>query len=173
MFDQAYIDYIAHFHGTRDYFECHELLEERWKEDTPLDKNAVWVGLIQLAVALYHHRRGNFIGAKRTIKKAKSILASHYSNLGKYGLDAEALQSTIDLIRERIEQHEPYKSIELPILSAELKEAALLRCKEWGISYNSPSNLDDVSIVHRHSVRDRSDVIQERKDALVERQKNR
>ncbi|WP_345239100.1 DUF309 domain-containing protein [Pontibacillus salipaludis] len=173
MFDQAYIDYLAHFHGTRDYFECHELLEERWKEDTPLDKNAVWVGLIQLAVSLYHHRRNNFIGAKRTIEKAETILTSHYNILGQYGLDAKALLSKIDLIRERIDQHKPYKSIELPILSPELKEAASVRCKEWGISYNTPSNLDDVSIVHRHSMRDRSDVIQERKDALVERQKNR
>ena len=39
MYSQAYIDYLVHFHGDRDYFECHELLEEHWKktkEDTAI-----------------------------------------------------------------------------------------------------------------------------------------
>ncbi|MCD5323052.1 MULTISPECIES: DUF309 domain-containing protein [Pontibacillus] len=169
MFEQAYIDYLAHFHGTRDYFECHELLEERWKEDKPLDKNALWVGLIQLAVSLYHHRRENFNGAKRTIQKAEAILTDHYGELGEYGLDAKALLSMIDTIRYRIEHEQPYQSMEIPLMSDELKKAASLRCKEWGISYNTPSDLHDETIIHRHSMRDRTDVINERLEALSQR----
>ena len=27
-FPLKYIDFLVHFHGDRDYFECHEILEE-------------------------------------------------------------------------------------------------------------------------------------------------
>ncbi|PAD68333.1 hypothetical protein CHH83_14265, partial [Bacillus sp. 7586-K] len=33
MYDQEYIDFLVHFHCDRDYFECHEILEEHWKKD--------------------------------------------------------------------------------------------------------------------------------------------
>ncbi|MEH7501602.1 DUF309 domain-containing protein, partial [Neobacillus drentensis] len=28
MYPTEYIQFLAHFHGDRDYFECHELLED-------------------------------------------------------------------------------------------------------------------------------------------------
>ena len=58
-FPQKYIEYLVHFHGDRDYFECHEILEEYWKKIDNGNKESIWVGLIQLAVANYHHRRKN------------------------------------------------------------------------------------------------------------------
>ncbi len=64
MYPKAYIDYLVEFHATRDYFECHEILEEYWKEDPPKKRKRYWVGFIQLAVALYHHRRQNTAGQK-------------------------------------------------------------------------------------------------------------
>ncbi len=33
MYPNAYLDYLVYFHGHRDYFECHEVLEEYWKKD--------------------------------------------------------------------------------------------------------------------------------------------
>lgn len=51
-YPQAYIEYLEYYHGARDYFECHEVLEEYWKENPSSPLSAAWVGLIQLAVAM-------------------------------------------------------------------------------------------------------------------------
>ena len=32
QYPEAYTDYLCYFHGARDYFECHEVMEEYWKE---------------------------------------------------------------------------------------------------------------------------------------------
>lgn len=53
MYPKAYIEYLVHFHSDRDYFECHEILEEHWKQD---GRNKGWLVLIQTAVAFYHYR---------------------------------------------------------------------------------------------------------------------
>ena len=31
MYPTEYIQFLIHFHGDYDYFECHEILEEYWK----------------------------------------------------------------------------------------------------------------------------------------------
>ena len=48
-YPEAYIDFLVHFHGDRDWFECHERLEEYWKEHPDDPKSDTWVGLIQVA----------------------------------------------------------------------------------------------------------------------------
>lgn len=74
MYPKPYIDYLVYFHTNRDYFECHEVLEEHWKVADPRHRNVLWVGLIQVAVSLYHHRRSNYVGAERTMKKQFQFL---------------------------------------------------------------------------------------------------
>ncbi|WP_260405419.1 DUF309 domain-containing protein, partial [Paenibacillus sp. 598K] len=65
IYPDDYIQYLIEFHVTRDYFECHELLEEYWKEQPGDDPfYDTWVGLIQIAVSQYHHRRSNHRGAR-------------------------------------------------------------------------------------------------------------
>ncbi|WP_238323048.1 DUF309 domain-containing protein [Gorillibacterium massiliense] len=32
-YDPLYIAFIWHFNGDRDYFECHEVLEELWLQE--------------------------------------------------------------------------------------------------------------------------------------------
>lgn len=32
MYPAEYLEYLVYFHADRDYFECHEILEEYWKE---------------------------------------------------------------------------------------------------------------------------------------------
>ncbi|KPC99353.1 hypothetical protein LR69_02339 [Geobacillus sp. BCO2] len=71
MYPNAYIEYLVHFHSDRDYFECHEILEEHWKQD---GRNKGWLVLIQMAVAFYHYRRGNTSGALRLIRRARALL---------------------------------------------------------------------------------------------------
>lgn len=169
MYDQAYVDYLAHFHGTRDYFECHELLEERWKEETPLDKQSLWVGLIQLSVSLYHYRRGNMAGALRTLGKAKDIIQSKQDDLESYGLDQDQMLSLLDSLQNNMNKGEPYQSVELPIIHDELLSLVKHRCEVFGSKFGLPSDVQNEHLIHRHSMRDRTDVIQEREAELRKR----
>ncbi len=56
------------------YFEAHELLEDFWREHRGPDR-AFYQGLIQVAVALHHHERGNAVGAARVASRARRNLA--------------------------------------------------------------------------------------------------
>ena len=70
LFHPLFIDYCAYFNGNEDYFECHEVLEEYWKEIAPKEKLHPLVGYVQLATSMYHWRRANFNGATRMMSKA-------------------------------------------------------------------------------------------------------
>lgn len=86
-FPTSYIQYLAHFHGDRDYFECHETLEEYWKATDAGNKKSIWVALILLAVSTYHHRRNNFPGAIRTLTKAEEIFSETKEATARLGID--------------------------------------------------------------------------------------
>lgn len=81
----AYIEYLAHFHGSRDYFECHELLEAHWKLEQNHERKVIWHGLIQVAVASYHERRGNFAGAVKMMEQAVNRLSPYEAPTGISG----------------------------------------------------------------------------------------
>lgn len=173
MYPNAYIEFLAHFHGDRDYFECHEILEEYWKLVDCGNKDSIWVGFIQLAVSSYHHRRGNFQGAKRTLQKAWKVFTLKKDSLLELGLDPQLL---ISLVQDRlwmIEEKTIYKSMDLPIndsiLLAECKKTAETLGFQWG----SVSDLSDAELVHRHKWRDRTSVIEERNHALKIRKGNK
>src|SRR5690242_7119745 len=59
-----------------DYFECHEVLELAWTPERG-PRRLFLQGLIHVAVALYHHRRGNPEGAIRQLNKALRKLAAY------------------------------------------------------------------------------------------------
>ncbi|MBM6619933.1 DUF309 domain-containing protein [Bacillus suaedaesalsae] len=162
MYPRAYIEYLVHFHGDRDYFECHEILEEYWKEDERGKRKEYWVAFIQVAVSLYHHRRSNFGGARRMMKNALSIFEKEKEAILKLGLDDVAL---LALIRKQMisqEKKEPYRSISLPIKDSLLLKLCLDLCSEKDITWLSDSDLNNELIVNKHKLRDRSDVIEER-----------
>lgn len=166
MYPKAYIDYLIHFHGDRDYFECHEILEEYWKEVDPNNKQSIWVGLILLAVSNYHHRRGNFPGAKKTIAKSIAILKNEKKRLLQLGIDTEQLMKDLLLKQQDISLQYPYTSYTIPMTDPILIESCNAGCIDRGFIWGSASDLNNREIVHRHSSRDRSSIIQERLDAL-------
>ncbi|WP_173916255.1 DUF309 domain-containing protein [Halobacillus sp. Marseille-Q1614] len=150
MFPQRYIEYMAHFHGTRDYFECHEVLEEHWKETEPQNRDSVWVLLIQLAVALYHFRRKNRKGAAILIDKTIDKISGNEERLLELGIDPEELDRLLNLTKERINNNLNYVSILLPLTESELIKETKDLCREWNVSFWSISNLRDSSLVHKH-----------------------
>lgn len=171
MYESSYIDYLAHLHGTRDYFECHELLEERWKKDTPLKKDAILVGFIQYAVSQYHYRRKNYKGALRTLEKALAIFSNKGTELKEYGINPAHFQNDLTKLRERIETRKPYQSTNLPINDPSLTKLVEKRCRDFNCSFGNPSNLQDPYLIHKHKNRDRTEVIEERIQALRKKTK--
>lgn len=162
MYPEAYRQFLFHFHGDRDYFECHEVLEEYWKEDVPDERKHYWVGLIQLAVGLYHQRRYNFSGAYRMIRNALSIIKNEQEMVLRLGLDYQKLITLIENRLTEIEGNKPYTSINLPITDEILLADCIQNCKEQGLQWGFISETTDDYIVNKHKLRDRSEVIEER-----------
>jgi predicted metal-dependent hydrolase len=171
-YPEPYIDFLVYFHGQRDYFECHEVLEEYWK-DIGETRSSYLVGLIQIAVSLYHHRRGNFVGAERQMHSAIKNLRRHQVILGTLGLDAIKLVELLETRLLEMKKRMPYTSINLPILDPKLLTLCDKRCTEIGCIYGGPSNLSDLSLINKHKIRDRSSVIQERERQMLLRKKNK
>jgi uncharacterized protein len=170
LIPNAFIHYLYHFHVDRDYFECHEVLEEYWKEQTDQQKNSIWVGFILLAVANYHHRRNNFSGASRTLEKAIAIFHNQKGTIATLGFNVEEFFSILQTHYERLNNNNHYKSYTLPII---LSTSQLLQCftqqEISQMNWNQVSDLSNENLVHRHKLRDRTDVITERENALCER----
>lgn len=57
--------------NNKQYWECHEALEDVWLEDRNDPARNVYWAIIQVAASLYHVREKNLAGAQGMIKKAK------------------------------------------------------------------------------------------------------
>jgi predicted metal-dependent hydrolase len=69
-----FLEGVRLFNAGR-YFEAHEVWEDAWR---PMDAGTLrefLQGLIQCAVAMEHHRRGNAVGAARVLERATRRLA--------------------------------------------------------------------------------------------------
>lgn len=161
IYPQAYKEYLMHFHASRDFFECHELLEEHWKSTE--DRNMAWAGLIQIAVGFYHFRRANLNGARKMFVSAVTNLNESIET----GLDIQRLRLDIYDVIEQINNGGTYFDPMLPLTDIELinevKEMSIKNGYHWG----SHSDLSNMELINRHSRRDRSDVIQARQQSLV------
>ncbi|BBH19760.1 hypothetical protein Back11_11050 [Paenibacillus baekrokdamisoli] len=155
-YPSAYIAFLVEFHATRDYFECHELLEEYWKNNPEDGLGDTWVGLIKVAVGSYHQRRGNLVGALKMLHQAITLLTEEAA--AHVGLDGVKLRTLISARIEAIEHHVPFTDMELPIRDRDLlKRCQVMSIKE-GLVWSAPSSGKD-QLLHRHTLRDRSAVI--------------
>jgi predicted metal-dependent hydrolase len=170
MYPQEYLDYLIYFHAERDYFECHEVLEEYWKEQDM--KKKVWVGLIQVAVSLYHHRRDNFTGALKMMKGAYTILSKEKDELIKLGIHYEQLLDQLIKKINDIKNGQSYQSMNLP-LEADILRQCEKMCQQQGLSWGKASDLTNEYLLHKHTLRDRSEVIKERENNKIVRQQQR
>lgn len=78
------------------WFEAHEVLEALWL-DAPADWKDLLQGLVQVAVALEHYRRGNRSGAGKVLARARARLAS--SDSGARGRRCAAEEAGLDADR--------------------------------------------------------------------------
>ncbi|TDM18336.1 DUF309 domain-containing protein [Macrococcoides canis] len=147
-------EYVYYFEYLRDYFECHELLEESWKNKAEFTKQDFEVGLILLATGQYHMRRGNVTGGQRSLLKAKRILKHYINSHYEHYIDIRKLISDIE---KRINSS-VYFPITLPV-SSEIRTL---------LSDKGPKNSADIheNIIHKHLKRDRTEVLLARHNAL-------
>ncbi|RXJ03857.1 DUF309 domain-containing protein [Anaerobacillus alkaliphilus] len=167
MAPRPFIEYLTYFHTFRDYFECHEVLEEHWKEEG--QQNKLWVGYIQLAVAMYHHRRNNFPGAKKQLSQAVTILEMERKQSIQLGIDIEALLVKLRKKLSQITNKQPYTPINIPINSQELIEKCREISQEKGSTWGKEIGLISSDIIHKHKLRDRTEIIAEREYQLKKR----
>ncbi len=107
-FDPLYIAYLVYFNRDRDYFECHEVLEELWLEK---DREPVYKGLLQVAVGLFHFRNGTVnsaynkrLGAIKMLKSSLRKLQTHSHH--SLGIDLQQLMADVREYMERLEHYE-------------------------------------------------------------------
>lgn len=144
----SYILFLCHFHGDRDYFECHEILEEHWKRNGK-GRNSIWAGLIQIAVSLYHYRRGNIRGAIKLMAKAIDILGEKRSGLHALGLNHAELMETLLNSLDSMKTGKLYTAINLPIQDTELLAICKERLRMHGYKWGHLNDTDE-QIVHKH-----------------------
>jgi predicted metal-dependent hydrolase len=63
------------------FFEAHEVLEDVWRA-APAPEKLFLQGLIQVAVALHHHRHGNLVGTRSLLARAVRNLSGYPENFG-------------------------------------------------------------------------------------------
>ena len=145
-------EYVLLFECHADYFECHEVLEEAWQAGGRTHLG--YAALIQYAVSHYHARRGNVAGAEKSLYYFKQKLPLAAPSLEALGVDVARLKS--------IAEDESFET-EIP-----LHPAARDRIDSLKSEY-PPTTLSFEQLVHKHVMRDRSDVLRERDEARAKR----
>lgn len=147
-----FIRFIIHFNYEADYFECHEVGEDYWKQIAPKDKTHPLTGWIQVAVGMYHWRRSNYPGALRSFIRAKPKLTD--AGVWTEGFDADALIQQIGMAIEAVTKREEFQPFELPLIGEELTKEV-----ETMLSAYTLTEDDAYYLMHKHRLRDRSSII--------------
>ncbi|MCM3236873.1 DUF309 domain-containing protein [Heyndrickxia oleronia] len=159
---KAFIQYLVHFHGDRDYFECHEILEDHWKQQDARNRDSIWIAFIQLAVSLYHYRRKNLIGGIRMMEKALQRFIHKKDQLLLLKIDVDDLISKINTVLDKMKTNQDYEPIQIKIDDQQLLDICKEECKKLGVTWGGKEDLSNDPIIHRHKLRDRSTVENER-----------
>jgi uncharacterized protein len=111
-YERLYVEFLYYFNEARDYFECHEVMEELWLEE---GRNPLYQGLLQVAVGLYHHANGNVSGGIKLFSAALEKLAPYPADA--LGIDLAKLinDSRIYLDKLLSIEQEPFKPYDLDI----------------------------------------------------------
>jgi hypothetical protein len=81
------------------YFQAHEVLEDVWRA-APAGQKQFFQGLVQVAVALHHHSRGNRTGARSVLARSMANLAGYPDSYG--GIDLAALRATLNRCQQAL-----------------------------------------------------------------------
>ena len=92
--------------NEREFFACHDLLEELWSESLGAERDFLQ-GLIHAAVALFHFTEGNLTGARKMHDSALRYLQNSGEN--HRGLDLQRFRRDFDdCFAPLLEPHQGY-----------------------------------------------------------------
>ncbi|MGJ9384885.1 DUF309 domain-containing protein [Salipaludibacillus sp. CF4.18] len=165
-----YIEYLLHFQSSRDYFECHEIMEEFWLEN---DRDLKWLLLIQLAVAVYHERQKNFTGSLRLYRKTLSYLRNQPALLDELSIHGGDLEQQVKSRIKTILNEGEYEPFNLPLTDDMLIKKCEILSKEKGWVWLYKNDASNPDLTYRHKRRDRSEVIEARHQSLLYKQQKR
>ena len=74
-----------HLFNTRHFYEAHEVLEDVWRESRGPERKLLQA-VIQAAVALHHHSRGNAAGARSLMTRAARNLEGYPQTFAGLGI---------------------------------------------------------------------------------------
>ncbi len=158
-----FVQFIVYFNENQDYFECHEVLEELWKKKEPRNKNHWLVALILLSTGLYHWRRGNFKGAEKTLANAKQRLLL-LRPLPDVPFSWNVLLKKLDHSLWSVRRGEDFRPFSLQLTNKHIHSS--YENEKQRMALHSPN---DPLLIHKHKLRDRTDVIAARIQAKKQR----
>lgn len=166
-YPEEYIRFLAEYHGSRDYFECHEVMEEYWKDQPHSKYTGCWLVFIRISVACYHARRGNWNGARKMMTKASEEV--NPSLMSELGLDGPQLATML----ARTQNHWitdvdlMYEPLNLPILDEQLLQRSQQYCLEQGWLWEGTIADTNEELIHKHLRRDRAEVVEARRLSAI------
>lgn len=120
-YEPLYVAYLIYFNRDRDYFECHEVLEELWLKR---DRDPLYKALLQVAVGLYHFRNGNVRGGRMMLKQSSEVLLQYPAVT--LGIDLAKLAQEAAEYAGRLEAYDrqpfAYYDLNISILDPELEK---------------------------------------------------
>jgi hypothetical protein len=86
------------------FFEAHEVWEDVWRASVPPEKQFLQ-GLIQVAVALHHHGKGNLVGARSLLARGSRNLTGYPEGFG--GIQLVRLLESLEQWRNALAEGKP------------------------------------------------------------------
>ncbi len=83
------------------YYECHETLEDIWREEQGSIRN-LYKGILQIGVAIFHAKRSNLNGAMRLVSSGMDLLKPFAPAC--MGVDVADLMQSAGRLREELNQ---------------------------------------------------------------------
>jgi len=121
-YDPLYVAFVAYFNRERDYFECHEVMEQLWLEEA---RDPLYQGLLQVAVGLYHHRNGNVDGGVKLLSAAIRKLEGNEPVV--LGIRLDKLLDDAKAHLEKLENNDetpfPFRDLDIEIVDPALAAA--------------------------------------------------
>ncbi len=85
MTDDPRLAEAARLFNAREFFACHDVLEEVWNETVGPERD-LYQGLIHAAVALFHFSEGNYGGARKMYHSAARYLTAFLPRESQFDL---------------------------------------------------------------------------------------
>ncbi|MGL4642537.1 MAG: DUF309 domain-containing protein, partial [Cetobacterium sp.] len=97
---KRYLKFIQVFQNERDFFGCHEILEDVWVEETKCEtRKHVAINLLLISVGLLHWRNKNFKGAVQVLENSLNNYEEVSFLIEELGIDSKELK---DMIQDTI-----------------------------------------------------------------------